>query len=131
MATRFDGFYYARWEGLDPGGRFWRGQGTALLKDGKIFGGDNVEYFLGEYRIVEGEEGEQDTILVNVQIFRLVDAHESVTGNIETKLYELSDIKGQIPKGPLPLRVHARLDSQPYSPERRAMSVFFTRISLI
>ena len=124
MATRFDGFYYARWEGLDPGGRFWRGQETALFKDGKIFGGDSAEYFLGEYRIVEGEEGEQDTVLVNVQIFRLVDAHESVIGNIETKLYELSDLKGQIPKGPLPLQVHARLDTQPYGPEQRAMSVF-------
>jgi hypothetical protein len=130
MATRFDGFYYARWEGLDPAGRFRRGQGTAVFKDGKIFGGDSAEYFLGEYRIVEGEEGEQDTVLVNVQIFRLVDAHESVTGNVETKLYELSDIKGQIPKGPLPLLVHARLDS-PLYPERRAISVFFTRISLI
>ena len=35
MLTRFDGFYYAQWEGLNPGGG--AGQGVAFVKDGRVY----------------------------------------------------------------------------------------------
>ena len=45
MATRLDGFYYARYEGMNPDGT--AGQGVVVLKDGKVYGGDSASCFVG------------------------------------------------------------------------------------
>lgn len=72
MATRLDGFYYARWQGANDQG-FW-GQGVVFLKDGKVYGGDSQSCFLGEY-------DDQGSVLVaRVRIFPLVESYRSVTG---------------------------------------------------
>ncbi len=123
MASRLDGFYYARWEGLNPDG-LW-GQGVVFLKDGNVFGGDSQSCFRGEY------EDHGDMLVARVRIFPLVDAYKSVTGHVETKPWDLPDIRGSVQKGDLPVNVEARLDSQRYEPEHQAVSLFLQRISLI
>ncbi|HTV54293.1 MAG TPA: hypothetical protein VMI06_05195, partial [Terriglobia bacterium] len=107
MGGRFDGFYYARWEGLNPDGRW--GLGVVMLKDGKIYGGDSHSCFIGEF------EDHGNEVVARAHIFPLQESYVSVTGDIEQRPWDLPDIRATTTQGNLPLNVQLALDSQRYN----------------
>ncbi len=60
-----------------------------------------------------------------------IGADIAVTGDIETKPWDLPDIRGTITEGELPEHVEATLDSQRYEPEHQAVSLYLQRFRLI
>jgi len=104
MPTRFDGFYYARWEGLNPGGG--AGQGVAFVKDGRVYGGDHVSFFLGTF------EDQGGAVTARVGVFPLNGAYRSVTGVVDDSPWEVSDIRGAVPLGALPMNIEVQLDGE-------------------
>jgi hypothetical protein len=122
MATRFDGFYIVRYEGLTEDGRW--GFGTLLIKDGKIYGGDSMSWFLGEFN----DEGK--VVTARVKIFPMMEGgYNSVTG-FEDKPWDLPDIRGSVEEGILLPNIHVTLDGQRYD-KQRAVTVNLWRITLI
>jgi hypothetical protein len=51
VATRFDGFYIVRYEGLSEDGKW--GFGTLVVKDGKIYGGDSLSWLWVSWKTEE------------------------------------------------------------------------------
>jgi hypothetical protein len=104
MPTRFDGFYYAAWEGLNPGGG--AGQGVAFVTDGRVYGGDHVSFFLGTF------EDHGGMVTARVGVFPLNGAYRSVTGVVDDSPWDVSDIRGTLPRGTLPTNVEVQLDGE-------------------
>jgi hypothetical protein len=118
MPTRLDGFYVARYEGLNADARW--GFGTLTLREGKVYGGDSLSLFMGEY-----EDG-GDVVTARVKVFPLAGAYHSVT-DVDSKPWDLPDIRGNIPKGFLLPNFEVRLDGQRYD-THNAVSVTLWRI---
>lgn len=93
MPTRFDGFYIARYEGLDADAT--PGYGVMFLKDGKIYGGDNLSCFLGEF------EDNEKVVVARVKVFLIASPFQSIT-DVDDKPWDLPDIHGDVPQGVLP-----------------------------
>lgn len=119
MSTRFDGFYYAQWQGLNPGGG--AGQGVAFVKDGRVYGGDHVSFFLGSF------EDQGGAVTARVGVFPLHDAYRSVTGVIDDAPWEISDIRGTVPRGALHINVEVHLNGERVD-SHAAISARFIRI---
>jgi hypothetical protein len=120
MPTRFDGFYAARYEGLNDGGT--SGLGVVLLKDGRIYGGDSASVFMGEF----DDGGRRITARVNIA--PLAGEYRAVTGVVDEP-WSLPDIQGTVPDGPLPLNCEIRLDGERYFPSHHAVSITLWRIA--
>src|SRR5207237_6322278 len=88
MPTRLDGFYCAQWAGLNPSGG--SGQGVAFVKDGKVYGGDHVSFFLGTF------EDHGNVVTARVGVFPLGGPYRSVTGVVDAAPWNLTDIKGAV-----------------------------------
>jgi hypothetical protein len=122
MPTRFDGFYIVRYEGLIEDGKW--GFGTLTLKDGKMYGGDSLSCFMGEF--IDGGK----VATARARIFPIMQGgYESVTG-FENKPWDIPDIRGVVPEGVLPPNVHVTLDGQRY--DKQAAVIFdLWRVALI
>jgi hypothetical protein len=48
LYERFDGFYVARYEGLNDNGS--TGFGVLFLKNGMVYGGDSQSAFMGDFK---------------------------------------------------------------------------------
>jgi len=103
MPTRFDGFYYAEWQGLNATGG--AGQGVAFVKDGRVYGGDHASFFLGAF------EDHGNLLTAKVGVFPLGGAYRSVTG-VDEAPWDVDDIRGAVPRGPLPTNVEVQLDAE-------------------
>jgi hypothetical protein len=121
MSIRFDGFYYARYEGLNEGGG--AGKGVVFLRDGRIYGGDGMSCFLGEY------EDAGNTIIARVKIYPLGETYRAITGDVVNAQWDLDDIRGAVPAGALPQDVLLRLNAQRYLPTHHAITLDLKRIS--
>lgn len=121
MATRLDGFYYARYEGLNAEGT--AGQGVVVLRDGKAYGGDSSSCFVGIY-----EETESRVVVARVGVYPLNGAYQSVTG-FEERPYDLTEIRGRqpLPEGELPPDVEMHLDAERYD-KHLAISLYLKRL---
>lgn len=94
MPTRFDGFYIVRYEGLNAE-ETNAGYGVIFLKDGKLYGGDNLSCFLGEY------EDHGHAVVARVKVFFIASPSASIT-DIDKKPWDLPDIRGDVQDGDLP-----------------------------
>ena len=103
MPTRFDGFYIARYEGLDADEK--PGYGVMFLKDGKIYGGDNLSCFLGEF------EDNGTVVVARVKVFLIASPSQSMT-DVDDKPWDLPDIHGDVPEGVLPTNVVVEMFGQ-------------------
>jgi hypothetical protein len=119
VPTQFDGFYYAQWEGLNPGGG--AGQGVAFVKDGRVYGGDHLSFFFGTF------EDRGGIVTARVGVFPLSGPYRSVTGVIDDSPWDVSDIQGTVPRGALPMDVEIQLDGERADSHAR-ISARFIRI---
>ena len=119
MQSRLDGFYFVQWEGLNPGGG--AGQGVAFVKGGRVYGGDHLTFFIGEF------EDHDVLVTAKVGVFPLQGAYRSVTGVVDDAPWDISDIRGRVPGGALPINVEVQLDAERADSHAR-ISVRFTRI---
>ncbi len=103
MPTRFDGFYIARYQGLDAEAE--AGYGVMFLKDGKFYGGDNLSCFLGEF------EDHGSTLVARVKVFLIAGPAPAMT-DLDAKPWDLPDVHGDVPQGDLPLNVVVELFGQ-------------------
>ncbi len=103
MPTRFDGFYIVRYEGLDADTK--PGYGVMFLKDGKIYGGDNLSCFLGEF------EDKGKAVVARVKVFLIASPFQSIT-DVDDKPWDLPDIHGDVAQGVLPTDVVVELFGQ-------------------
>ncbi len=103
MPTRFDGFYIARYEGLDAGAE--AGYGVMFLKDGKVYGGDNLSCFLGEF------EDHGNAVVARVKVF-LIASPARAMKDLDDKPWDLPDVRGDVPQGVLPPDVVVELFGQ-------------------
>jgi hypothetical protein len=85
MSGRLDSYYLARHENLNGDGRW--GFGVIFLKDGKVYGGDSLSAFMGEF-----EDG-VNIMTARVKGFPLAGAYHSVT-DYDDKPWALPDIRG-------------------------------------
>ena len=118
-AGRFDGFYVARYEGLNDDARY--GFGVAFLKEGKVYGGDHLSWFMGEFQ----DEGSVAT--ARVKVFPITGGYHSVT-DFDDKPWALPDIRANVPEGPLPPNLELKLDGQRYD-THHAVSIQLWRIA--
>ena len=93
------------------------------MKDGKIYGGDNLALFVGEYEDLGTE------VCARVKVVPMNVQYVSVGGTLEKDAWELPDIRGKVPAGELPENVEALLDSQRYAPTHQAMTVRIKRLN--
>jgi hypothetical protein len=120
MASRLDGFYYARYEGLNEGGG--AGQGVVTLLGGKVYGGDSATCFVGFCDV-------RDNIVVaRVAVHPLGGAYQSVVG-FEERPYDLTEIRARepLPVGELPDDFEANLDAERYD-KHLAISLYLKRL---
>lgn len=120
MPGRLDGYYLARYEGLNDDSRW--GFGHVFLKDGLVYGGDGLSAFVGEF--TDGG----NVMTARVKVFPLACAYHSITG-YDDKPWSLPDIRGAVAEGPLPPNVELRLDGQRYD-THHAMSVMLRRVAI-
>jgi hypothetical protein len=120
MPTRFDGFYIARYEGLD--GDATAGYGVMFLKDSKVYGGDNLSCFLGEF------EDHDNAVVARVNVFLIASPFQSIK-DVDDKPWDLPDIRGDVPPGVLPSDVVIELFGQRHDTHQR-MRVELQRISV-
>jgi len=121
MSGRLDGYYVARYEGLNDDGRW--GFGVIFLKDGKVYGGDSLSAFMGEF-----EDG-GNVMTARVKVFPLAGAYHSVT-DYDNNPWALPDIRGTVAEGPLPPNVELQLFGQRYD-THHAVSVQLWRIAVV
>jgi hypothetical protein len=119
MATRLDGFYYARYEGMNEDGS--AGQGVVVLKDGKVYGGDSTSCFVGAF------EEQNRVVVARVGIYPLWGAYQSV--GFEDRANDLIEIRARLPlpEGELASDVDMHLDAEPYD-KRLAISLYVKRL---
>ena len=119
MATRLDGFYFARYEGMNED--VAAGQGVVMLKDGKVYGGDSASCFVGAF------EERNRVVVARVGIYPLWGAYQS--GGFEDRVNELIEIRGRIPlpEGELPSNVDMHLDAEPHD-KCLAISLYVKRL---
>lgn len=122
MPTRFDGFYIARYEGLDAEPEVAPGYGVMFLKDGKVYGGDNLSCFLGEF------EDHETTVVARVRVFLIASPFQSPK-DVEDKPWDLPDIRGDVPPGVLPPELVVVLFGQRHD-THQTMRVELQRISV-
>ena len=103
MPTRFDGFYIARYQGLDADAA--AGYGVMFLKDGKVYGGDNLSCFLGEF------EDNGNAVVARVKVF-LITSPAHAMKDLDDKPWDLPDVRGDVPQGVLPPDVVVELFGQ-------------------
>jgi hypothetical protein len=123
MANQLDGFYVAEYEGVNEAGT--AGRGVAVVRNGKIHGGDSHSCFVGTLQEVHG------VIAANVSVYPLTpDGYQSIAG-YESAPWVLPDIRGKVPPGDLPLDVVLELDGQRYDESHAAIMIRLTRILVI
>jgi hypothetical protein len=103
MPTRFDGFYIARYQGLDADVE--AGYGVMFLKDGKVYGGDNLSCFLGEF------EDNGNALVARVKVFLIASPAHAMT-DLDDKPWDLPDVRGDVPQGVIPPNVVVELFGQ-------------------
>jgi T3SS negative regulator,GrlR len=73
MANRLNGFYVAEYDGMTENGTV--GRGVAVVRDGKIHGGDSHTCFVGTLQEVH------DVIVANLSLYPLSPAgYQSISG---------------------------------------------------
>ena len=109
MATRLDGFYYVQFAGILTPGDMW-GQGVLFLKDGRVYGGDSLSMFVGEYK------DENGVVTASAMIYPMNVAYTSITGGVENRPWDLPDIRGPLSSaaGPLDENLEVELTGQRY-----------------
>jgi hypothetical protein len=120
MPTRFDGFYIVRYEGLDADARY--GYGVMFLKDGKVYGGDNLSCFMGEF------EDHGNVLAARVTIFLIASPFQSMT-DVDEKPWDLPDIRGDVPQGDLPENLVVELFGKRHD-THQAMNIQLQRIAV-
>jgi T3SS negative regulator,GrlR len=120
MPTRFDGFYFAAYEGLNEDARF--GRGVVVLKDGRIFGGDSLSCFVGTFVEANG------VMTANVKVVPFDEHGYASVGGFINGPWELPDIRGPVPQEPMPPNVEIKLEGQRYAPTHHAISLRLVRL---